>query len=72
MNLSNLTSAVLNQAADIKEKIEKLTHELSTVLGDFAASVTEAPKAKRKMSAKAKAKIAAAQKKRWAKFHAKT
>jgi hypothetical protein len=70
MNLSNITSAMLNQAADIKEKIEKLSKELSAVLGDFAHSVGETPKAKRKMSAKAKAMIGAAQKARWAKFHA--
>lgn len=62
-NLLSLTSAQLKRAADLKDKIEALTEELTGILG----TSSPAPKARRKMSAGARAKIAAAQKKRWAK-----
>jgi len=68
MNLSSLTAVQLNRAADIKEKIETLNAELSALLdGSVAAPAAKAPKGKRTMSASARAKIAAAQKARWAK-----
>ena len=62
-NLLSLTSAQLKHAADIKDKISALEKELAGILG----SPTPAPKKKSKMSAAARAKIAAAQKARWAK-----
>ena len=66
-NLLSLTSAQLKQAADIKDKIEVLTKELNSILGGSVASVKPAKKG---MSAAGKAKIAAAQKLRWAKVNA--
>ena len=62
-NLLSLTSAQLKHAADIKDKISALEKELASILGSLAP----APKKKSKMSAVARAKIAAAQKARWAK-----
>src|SRR5215831_8063485 len=71
MDLTNLTSKQLNQAAMIKDKIEALTREFSAILGGSPAAVTaEAPRAKGKMSAAGRARIIAAQKLRWAKIKA--
>ena len=64
--LSSITSTVLREAADLKEKIVQLEHQLASVVG---AALAPAPESKRKskMSAAGRAKIAAAQKARWAK-----
>jgi hypothetical protein len=70
MSLINLTPAQLRHAADLKEKIEALQHQLSSlnVAPEAASSDSEpAPRAKRKMSAAGRARIRAAQKLRWAK-----
>lgn len=64
--LSSLTTAQLRHAADLKEKIEALNKELGSILGTSAPASVLAPK-KGKMSAAGRAKIAAAQKARWAK-----
>jgi hypothetical protein len=63
-SLTNLTIAQLERAIAVKERIETLEQELASVLG-------AAPK-KRTMSASARARIAAAQRARWAKVHGKT
>jgi len=65
MNLHDLTINQLQQAAAIKEQIDKLNKELGSILGASANSKA-APKKKRTMSASVKRKIAAAQKTRWA------
>ena len=73
-NLLSLSSAQLKRAADLKDKIETLNKELSSILGSSPATTTKPSTShpqKRKMSAGAKAKIAAAQKARWAKVNAK-
>jgi hypothetical protein len=61
----NLSSVQLRRIADLKEKIDSLQHELNQLLGGAA------PGGRRKsgMSAAGRARIAAAQKARWAKFH---
>ncbi len=65
--LISLTTKQLRQAADLKEKIDALIRELHSLLGDSTpVSAVKAPK-KGKMSAAGRAKIAAAQKARWAK-----
>jgi len=64
--LSSITSTVLREAADLKDKIIELEHELASLLGS-ALTPAPAPKRKFKMSAAGRAKIAAAQKARWAK-----
>jgi hypothetical protein len=75
MSIINLTPAQLRQAADLKERIARLTKELTAIVGGSAtpASVTPTkPIVAKKggMSAAGKAKIAAAQKLRWAKVKA--
>ena len=68
--LSSLTTAQLRHAADLKEKIGALTKELSLLLGASAPASAKAPKKKGGMSAAGRAKVAAAQKARWAKIKA--
>ena len=79
MNIENLTSAQLRQAADLKEQIEALEQQLAGLSGSgrlaptpvAAAAVTQpAKRGPKTMSAAHKAKIRAAQQIRWAKFHA--
>ena len=60
-----LTSVQLRRAAAIKDRIEELQGKLSRLLGS-ANGAAAAPKARR-MSAAARARIAAAQRARWAK-----
>lgn len=76
MNMTELTSSQLRQAAEIKDKIESLQCDLKRLLGDneptFTGKADQASKAapKRQMSAAARAKISAAAKARWAKARA--
>jgi hypothetical protein len=68
----NATPQQLRKAADIQEKIQSLQEELGQLLGgevSTPAQTTEAPTAKRKMSAAGRAAIRAAQKARWAKMN---
>jgi hypothetical protein len=72
-SIANLSAQQLRRAADIKDKIQSLENELHRILGSSvkpAAAV--APKKRRKMSAAGRAKIAAAQKARWAKAKGKS
>lgn len=66
ISLSSLTANQLRNAADLKEKIDALTKELASILGASAPISVKTPK-KSTLSAAARAKIAAAQKARWAK-----
>jgi hypothetical protein len=69
------TTAQLKQAVKLSEKLDALNAELNSLLGGSSkpaktAKEPKAPKAKktkRTMSPEAKEKIAAAQRKRWAK-----
>jgi hypothetical protein len=73
MSITNLTVQTLRQAADLKEKIESLHNQLAAILGSTATPAsTPAPKAPKTkgMSAAGRAKVAAAQKARWAKIKA--
>ena len=74
MNIATLSSSQLRKAAGIKDRIEELQNELVKILGNAVGNgspMAKGPKAgRRKMSAAAKAKIAAAQKARWAKWNA--
>ena|SRR5579859_6799434 len=65
-NLSNVTVAQLQRAIGIREHIEQLEAELTAILGGNAAAASNGT-GRRKMSASARAKIAAAQRLRWAK-----
>ncbi len=54
-----------------RDQVEKQLLGLNAALSAFAGVYRGKTRKRRKMSAKAKAKIAAAQRKRWAKFRAK-
>jgi hypothetical protein len=74
-SILDLSVQQLLQAADLKEKIAGLENELNQLLGSSAktgsaSGATKAPKKRGGMSAAGKAKIAAAQKARWAKVKA--
>lgn len=73
MSIANLSVQTLRKAADLKEKIERLNKQLAAILGSTAkpasTPTTRAPK-KTGMSAAGRAKVAAAQKARWAKIKA--
>jgi hypothetical protein len=66
--LSNLSASQLRRAAEIKDKIESLQHELSGIVGESAAAGTASKPAgkRRKLSAAAINRIREAQKARWA------
>ena len=68
--LSSLTTAQLRHAADLKEKIDALTKELSSLLGASAPVAAKVAKKKGGMSAAGRAKVSAAAKARWAKIKA--
>ena len=71
MSILNLTSNQLREAADLIEKIAKLQSQLAAISGTEAEVLVKGTEpAKRKFSLTHLAKIKAAQKKRWAKFHA--
>ena len=64
MNI-NLSAQQFRQAADLKDQIEALESELSSLLGGTAGPTT---RRRRGMSAVGRARIAAAQRARWAKM----
>jgi len=66
---ANLSSQELRRAAAIKERIDSLQKELDGLLGGPKIKASAGP---RSMSAAARAKIAAAQKVRWAKVRENT
>jgi hypothetical protein len=78
MTLSNLSIESLKEAVEIKEQITALESRLSKILGGsggagtIPAPLSTAKKGRRKMSAAARAKIAAAQRARWAKAKGKS
>ena len=70
-NLLSLSSAQLKRAAAIKDQIEELNQELAGLLGSTAAATKPAKGAKKGgMSAAGRARVAAAQRARWAKINA--
>jgi len=65
--ISNLSPAQLRRVATIKEQIAALESQLSKLLGVGKPAAPKAVRRKRRrMSAEARAKIAAAQRARWA------
>ena len=69
MNISDLSAAQLRRAASIKERIERLHKELTSILGTDSPTSTapEGRGIKRRMTAAAKKKLSDSQKARWAK-----
>jgi hypothetical protein len=71
LTLRNLTVKQLNRAAKIKARIDKLEARLTGLLGvPEPLTVGGTIRRHRRMSAAARAKIAAAARKRWVKFRA--
>jgi hypothetical protein len=68
--LLNLSTAKLKRIISLKHQIEKLSARLQAIAGGSAAPVGRPPGKKWTMSASARAKIAAAQRARWAKTRA--
>src|SRR5262245_8931127 len=69
--LRDLTVAQLKKAAAIKARIEPLERDLTSILGiPEAVTVGGIIRRRRKMSAAARQKIAAAARARWARFRA--
>jgi hypothetical protein len=66
--LRNLSVAQLRQVIAIKEKIESLKIQLDSIANGHANNVAVTPK-RRGISEEGNARIAAAQRRRWAKFH---
>lgn len=70
-SITNLTSKQLRQAAGLKEKIAGLQKELGHLLGSTTKPIAaKVSKKKGGMSAAGRARIAAAQRARWAKIKA--
>ena len=73
-SINQLTASQLRQAANLKDNIASLEKKLNAILGAPASttnsSVVKPVKRKGKMSAAGRARIAAAQKARWAKIKA--
>ena len=72
-NFESITSAQLKRAADIKDRIDGLTRQLNAILGGSAPAPAAKGNATMKrgvMSAAGRARIAAAQRARWAKIKA--
>lgn len=67
ITLASLTTTQLRRAADLKEKLDALNKELASILNVPAPAFGKSSEKPRKMSAAARAKIAAAQRARWAK-----
>lgn len=65
--LSNISVDQLKRAVAVREQIEELERELSQILGESSSSPVNGHRGRRTMSASARAKIAAAQRARWAK-----
>ena len=70
-DLHNLTVAQLHKVVAIKERIEELQSELDAIVGGVSTSadaLAASPgRGRRRLSPAARARIAAAQKRRWAK-----
>ena len=67
----NISAHQLRLAASLKDKITKLENELAKILGAVGAPATDGARVtRRRLSAAARAKIAKAQKARWAKYRA--
>lgn len=73
MSIETLSAKELRKAANLKEQIADLETELNHILGSPATTSPKPPRAakkKRGMSAAGRARVAAAQKARWAKVRA--
>ncbi|HZQ47185.1 MAG TPA: hypothetical protein VFC07_09245 [Verrucomicrobiae bacterium] len=67
ISISNISVSQLKRAVVIREQLEKLELELAGILGESRATSTNGRGGRGKMSPAARARIAAAQRLRWAK-----
>ncbi len=65
-NISEISVKQLKRALVLREKISKFQGQLEAILGHSGGTAVGGVRKRRKMSASARAKIAAAQRKRWA------
>lgn len=74
MNITDLTTAQLQQILAIKEQIEELQSQIGSIArgGEIPSPANPKVRRKRRMSRAGRARIAAAQKARWAKIKGKT
>ena len=68
MDILNLTPAQLKHAADIKEQIAALEEELKAIIGGSNGTPESLRGRRNNVSAAGRARIAEAQRARWAKF----
>lgn len=68
--ITNLSAHQLRQMARLKEKIDSLQRQLRQIIGGAAPASAAASRRPYRIGASARARIIAAQKARWAKFHA--
>ena len=68
MDILNLTPAQLKHAADIKEQITALEEELKAIIGGSNGAPAVSRGRRNNVSTAGRARIAAAQRARWAKF----
>lgn len=68
ISISNISVSQLKRAVVIREQLEMLENELAGILGESRAATSNGHGGRRKMSPNARAKIAAAQRLRWAKY----
>jgi len=66
-SITNLSADQLHRAATLKGRIQSLENQLSRLFGIDGATTKSAPQKRRKISAAGRARIAAAQRARWAK-----
>jgi hypothetical protein len=66
-SISNISVRDLKKAVTLRERIEALERRLAAILGESAPVKLGRPPGRRRMSAAARARIAAAQRLRWAK-----
>jgi|SRR5882672_6859497 len=72
-SFTDLSPSQLRRAADLKERIDGLQNQLEQILGTASQLSSEpAPQQKRKMSAAARARIAAGARARWARIKGAT
>jgi hypothetical protein len=66
ISISNISVSQLKRARLVRERIEQLELELAGILGESRAVLSNGHGGRRRMSPAARAKIAAAQRLRWA------
>jgi hypothetical protein len=72
ITLANLSAQQLRQAVAVQERIEALEQELTAIFSRSQSPTTKAPNGRGRLSPAARARIAAAQRLRWARHREKS